>query len=80
MYMSSEILVQDEGNFYASIHQLMLSDIWSLGMTFFTMINPSLKCSCPLQIRSVPERINSQAATQRFVCNLLHDKKRPLSD
>lgn len=78
--MSPEILVQGENKFQASLQHLMLSDIWSLGMTLFTMINPSLKCPYLLEIRSTTENIVSQADVQNFVGNLLRKKKLPLSD
>ena len=80
VYMSPEILVQDNSTFEASLHNLMASDIWALGMTFFTMINPSLKCPCLLEIRSSKETIATQGDVQKFVSNLLRNKKLPKSD
>lgn len=80
MYMSPEILVQGEGKFDASPSELMLSDIWSLGMTLFSMINPSLKSPFLLEIRSAPEKLTSQEDVTKFVSKLLRAKKRPLTD
>ena len=37
VFMSPEILVQGESKFNASLPELMLSDMWSLGMTVFTI-------------------------------------------
>lgn len=80
VYMSPEILAQDEGNFQVSVSELMLSDIWALGMTLFTMINPNLKGPFLLEIRSAPEKIHTPEAVSKFVSNRLRGKKRPLSD
>ena len=53
VFMSPEILVKNGSKFnQASLHDLMASHIWSLDMTFFTMINPNLKCPYLLEIRS----------------------------
>ena len=80
VFMSPEILVQGESKFNASLPELMLSDMWSLGMTVFTMINPSLKCPFLLEIRSSSEQIHSPEAVTKFVSNLLRDNRRPLTD
>ena len=58
VYMSPEIVVQGKSKFNASLHELMLSDMWSLGMTVFTMIKPSLKFPFILEIRSSSEHID----------------------
>ena len=60
--------------------ELMLSDICSLGTTFFTMINPSLKCPFLLEIRSETDKFHSQEGVSKFFSSLLRDKRRPLSD
>ena len=80
VFMSPEILVQGESKFNASLPELMLSDMWSLGMTVFTMINPSLKCPFLLEIRSSSEQIHSPEAVTKFASNLLRDNRRPLTD
>ena len=79
--MSPEILVKDAPKFnQASLHDLKVSDIWSLGMTFFTMINSNLKCPYLLEIRSSEKNIQTQEDVQNFVANRLRQKKRPVSD
>ena len=79
--MSPEILVKDGPKFnQASLHDLMVSDIWSLGMTFFTMINPNLKRPYLLEIRSSEKNIQTQEDVQNFVGNRLRQKERPVSD
>ena len=78
--MSPEILVQDDNSFEASLHNLMTSHKWSLGMTFFTMVNPNIKCPYLLEIRSAKETIATQGDVQKFVSNLLHNKILPKSD
>lgn len=68
MYISPEILVQGEGKFDASPSELMLSDIWSLGMTLFSMINPSLKSPFLLEMRSAPEKLTSEEDVTKIIC------------
>ena len=73
--MSPEILVKDGPKFnQASLHDMMVSD-----MTFFTMINPNLKCPYLLEIRSSKKNIQTQDV-QNFVGNRLRQKERPVSD
>lgn len=80
VFMSPEILVQDDSSYEASLDNLMASDIWSLGMTFFTMINPNIKCPYLLEIRSSKETFATQGDVQKFVSNLLRNRKLPKSD
>lgn len=81
VFMSPEILVKDGPKFnQASLHDLMVSDIWSLGMTFFMMINPNLKCPFLLEIRSSQDKIQTQEDVQKFVGNRLRKKERPVLD
>lgn len=80
VYMSPEILLQDNKSFGASLDNMKASDIWALGMTFFTMMNPNVKCPYLLEIRSSEETIETQADVQRFVTRLLRHKKLPRSD
>ena len=81
VFMSPEILVKDGSKFnQVSLNDLMVSDIWSLGMTFFTMINPNLKCPYLLEIRSCEKNIQTQEDVYNFVGNRLRQRKRPMSD
>ena len=81
VFISPEILVKDGHKFnQASLHDLMVSEIWSLGMTFFTMINPNLKCPYLLEIRSCEEKIQTQEDVQNFVGNHLRQKEHPVLD
>lgn len=52
VYMAPELLVEEKIVPCASIDDLILSDVWALGMIVFTRINPSLKCRYILDIRS----------------------------
>ena len=63
----------------AAIADLLLADIWALGMIFFCMINPSLKYPFCSEIRSVG-RINSQEDLKKFIGSLLREEKHPLQD
>ena len=68
VFMSPEILVKDGSKFnQVSLNDLMVSDIWSLGMTFFKMINLNLKCPYLLEIRSSEKNIQTQEEVQNFV-------------
>ena len=80
VFMSPEILVQGDKSFEASLDNMKSADIWALGMTFFTMINPNVKCPYLLEIRSSEEVIETQADVQRFVAKLHRCKQPPRSD
>lgn len=79
VYMAPELLVKEKRIPSASIDDLMLADIWALGMIIFTLINPSLKCPYILDIRSA-EGVSSQEELKTFVTSLLAAEKRPLQD
>ena len=51
MYLAPEVLVKELCLSGASISDLMLADIWVLGMVWFSMLNPSLKCPYLVEIR-----------------------------
>ena len=74
--MSPEILFKDGSKFnQASLDNLMVPDVWSLRMTFFTMINPNMKCPYLLEIRSSETNIQTREDVQKFVGNRLHQKE-----
>lgn len=63
----------------ASIDDLILSDVWALGMIVFTMINPSLECPYILEIRSAGG-LSSQEELKKLIISLLATEKCPLQD
>ena len=79
MYMAPEILVEDVRISRASILDLKLADVWALGMVFFSLINPNLKCPYLLEVRS-EGNIHSQDELKRFIISLLRRGKHPLKD
>ena len=79
MYMAPEILVEDLRISHASISNLILADVWALGMVFFSFINPSLKCPYLLKVRS-EGNIGCQDELKRFISSLLRKGKHPSPD
>ena len=77
--MAPERLVKEKLVQCASIDDLILSDVWALGMIVFTMINPSLKCPNILEIRSAGG-LSSQEELKKLIISLLATEKRPLQD
>lgn len=43
VYMSPELLVEEKHLTKASIADLIMADVWALGVVIFTLLNPSLK-------------------------------------
>ena len=78
-FMAPEILLNKLPISGASIADLLLADIWALGMIFFCMINPSLKYPFCSEIQSVG-RINSHEDLKKFIGSLLREEKHPLPD
>ena len=72
VFMAPEILLNKLLISGASIPDLLLADIWALGMIFFCMINPSLKFPYCSEIRS--------AGCVSSLERLLRQKKYPLPD
>ena len=79
VYMAPELLVKEKLVQCASIDDLILSDVWALGMIVFTMINPSLKCPYILEILSAGG-VSSQEELKKLIISLLATEKRPLQD
>ena len=79
MYMAPEILVEDLRISRASISDLMLADLWALGMVLFSLIDPSLKSPYLLEVRSEGS-IHSQDELKRFISSLLRRGKHPIQD
>ena len=63
----------------ASIADLMLADIWALGMIIFSMLNPSLKTPYIMEVRS-EGGVSSQEKLKEFIVSLLQKQKLPLED
>ena len=79
VFMAPEILLNEFLISGASIPDLLLADIWALGMIFFCMINPSLKFPYRSEIRSAG-CVSSQEELKKFICSLFRQKKHPLPD
>ena len=79
VYMAPELLVREKLIPHASIADLILADLWALGMIVFIMINPSLKCPFLLDIRSVGG-VTSQEELKTFITSQLQSEKRPMQD
>ena len=70
MYLAPELLVEELCLSGASISDLMLADIWALGMVLFSMLNPSLKCPYLVEIREAGG-VKSQEELKTFIRSLL---------
>ena len=79
VYMAPETLVKKMRISNATISDLFLVDIWTLGMIIFTMINPNLKYPFRSEIRSAGG-ISSQEELKKFICSLLAQGKHHLPD
>ena len=79
MYLAPEFLVEELCLSGASISDLMLADIWALGMVLFSMLNPSLKCPYLVEIREAGG-VKSQEELKTFIRSLLRVRKHPTPD
>ena len=79
VFMAQELLVKEKFVPCASIDDLILSDVWALGMIVFTMINPSLKCPYILDIGSAGG-VSFQEELKKLIISLLATEKLPLQD
>lgn len=79
MYVASEILLNNLPKTGISISDLLLVDIWALGIMIFCLINSSLKYPFRSEIRSAGG-ISCQEELRKFICSLLIQKKHPLQD
>lgn len=78
VFIAPELLVKEKLIQNASVADLILADLWALGMIFFTMLNPSLKTPYVIEVRS--EGVNSQEQLKKFIRSLLEEQKHPLQD
>lgn len=78
--MASKLLVTEKviPKSGTSTADVMLADIWALGMTVFTKLEPCLKCPYIFDIRS--EGVSSQEEFKRFIIFLLQKEKLPSRD
>ena len=79
VYMAPELLLKERALSNASIDDLKLADIWAVGMIFFTMVNPNLKCPYILEIRS-QGGIRSQEELKSFITSLMRSERYPMQD
>ena len=68
VFMAPELLVKEKLIQNASVADLILADLWALGMIFFTMLNLSLKTPYVIEVRS--EGVNSQEQLKKFIRSL----------
>ena len=52
VYTSPELLVEEKCLTKASIADLIITDVWALGMVILTLLNPSLKSPYILEMRA----------------------------
>ena len=76
--MSQELLVEEKRLTKASIADLMMADVWALGMVIFMLLNPSLKSPYILEMRS--EGVRNQEQLKKFITELLRKEKLPQHD
>jgi len=69
-FLAPEILLNNFPTSGASIPDLLHADVWSLGMIFFCMINPSFKYPFCSEIQSVG-RNNSQEDLKKFITSFV---------
>ena len=69
VYMSPELLVEEKRLTKASIADLIMADVWALGMVIFTLLNPSLKSPYILEMRA--EGVRTQEPLKKFITELL---------
>ena len=78
VYMSPELLVEEKRLTKASIADLIMADVWALGMVIFTLLNPSLKSPYILEMRA--EGVRTQEQLKKFITELLRNEKLPQHD
>ena len=78
VYMSPELLVEEKRLTKASIADLMMADVWALGMVIFMLLNPSLKSPYILEMRS--EGVRNREQLKKFITELLRKEKLPQHD
>ena len=78
VYMSPELLVEEKRLTKASIADLIMADVWALGVVIFTLLNPSLKSPYISEMRA--EGVRTQEQLKMFITELLWNEKLPQHD
>ena len=68
-------MVEEKRLTKASIADLIIADVWALGMVIFTLLNPSLKSPYILEMRA--EGVRTQEQLKKFITELLRKEKLP---
>ena len=58
LFMAPEIILEGKLN-YAAIDDLKAIDIWALGMTFFSIINPDVEFPYEVQLNLSSEKLQT---------------------
>ena len=75
VYTSPELLVEEKCLMKASIADLIITDVWALGMVIFTLLNPSLKSPYILEMQA--EGVRTQEQLKKFITELLRKEELP---
>ena len=58
LFMAPEIILEGKLN-YAAINDLKAIDIWALGMTFFSIINPDVEFPYEVELNLSSEKLQT---------------------
>lgn len=75
LYMAPEIILPEALLQSASMSDLLLIDIWALGMVFFSLINPNIKYPFYMELRSAS--ISSKEGVKKFMCERMRKNEIP---
>ena len=71
----TELLVEEKCLTKASIADLIITDVWALGMVIFTLLNQSLKSPYISEMRA--EGVRTQEQLKKFITKLLRKEELP---
>ena len=78
-YMAPEIILEGKLN-YATMDDLKAIDIWALGMTFFSIINPDVEFPYEMELNSSSEKAPDLASKfEKLLKEMIANKSKPQS-